>query len=81
MGSKTRGREKLIICSSCGRRVPRSKAVFLDRPVIYSTDLKTEDDIRSITWREQSYCPSCAKHRHIYQKKKMAAARNRAGGY
>ena len=40
----SRGRENLVICSSCGRRVPRTKAVSYSRAVVYSTDLKTAED-------------------------------------
>jgi len=65
-----KGREKLVICASCGRRVPRSKAVTYVRGVVFSTDLKTADDIKVFEKRKEYYCPSCGKHRKIYEKKK-----------
>jgi predicted RNA-binding Zn-ribbon protein involved in translation (DUF1610 family) len=65
-----KGREKLVICASCGRRVPRSKAVTYVRGVMFSTDLKTADDIKVFEKRKEYYCPSCGKHRKIYEKKK-----------
>jgi ribosomal protein S26 len=70
-----RGRENLIICCSCGRRMPKDKAVRLDRTIVYSTDLKTADDIKVFERRESYYCPSCGKKRHIYDKKKKLAMR------
>jgi len=71
----TKGREKLVNCASCGRRVPRTKAVSYQRGVVYSTDLKTADDIKVFERRKEYYCPSCGKHRKIYDKKKKMMAR------
>lgn len=76
MPSKTRGRERLLNCDSCGRRIPRDKAVSYSQMVVYSTDLKNADDVRTSLRREFHYCPSCGKHRHIYERKGRAAARN-----
>ncbi|MFA5105748.1 MAG: hypothetical protein WC506_02190 [Candidatus Micrarchaeia archaeon] len=87
MGNKKRGRERLINCDSCGARVPRDKAVSIYRSTVYSTDLKTADDVRTSISREFHYCPSCGKHKRIYEKKKNQAARARerrdswGGGY
>ncbi len=66
----SRGSESLVNCASCGRRVPRTKALSYSRFVTYSTDLKTADDIRVSERHKEYYCPSCGKHRHIYDKKK-----------
>ncbi len=77
MGSKKRGRERLVNCDSCGARVPRDKAVSIYRSTVYSTDLKTADDVRTSISREFHYCPSCGKHKRIYEKKKNQAARAR----
>ncbi|MBM3229034.1 hypothetical protein FJZ26_01255 [Candidatus Parvarchaeota archaeon] len=74
MGSKKRGRERLVNCDSCGSRVPRDKAVTLFRTSVYSTDLRTADDVRTSISREFHYCPSCGKHKRIYEKKKRQAA-------
>lgn len=71
----TKGSEKLICCASCGRRVPRTKAVSYQRGVMYSTDLKTADDIKVFETRKEYYCPSCGKHRKIYDKKKVQMAK------
>ncbi len=78
MPNKTRGRERLLNCDSCGRRIPRDKAVSYSQVTVYSTDLKNNDDVRTMLRREMHYCPSCGKHRHIYAKKGAAAARNAA---
>ena len=75
MGKKGRGREPLVVCSSCGRKIPRNKAVCLERPIVYSTDTKTKDEVKSVIRRKEYYCPSCAKHRHIYEKKKRMLRR------
>ena len=77
MARRSRGREGLVNCDSCGRRVPRDKVVELDRTIYLSTDLKTKDDVRFMTRRTGKYCPSCGKHKHIYEKKKEIAQRNR----
>lgn len=74
MGS--RGRERLVTCSSCGRSVPRDKAVVYSRGVAYSTELRgQEGDIRFFERRKMQYCPSCGKHLRIYEKKKKAMMR------
>ena len=83
MGSRTRGRERLLNCDSCGRRIPRDKAVSYERSTMYSTDLKTADDVRTFIRRENHYCPSCAKSKRIYEKKKeqMQRQRDRRASY
>ena len=75
MPSKTRGRERLVNCDSCGRRIPRDKAVSYDQMVVYSTDLKTADDVKSTTHIEKHYCISCAKSKRIFEKLKNRAIR------
>ena len=67
---KNKGREKLVRCSSCGRSIPRDKAVVYERNVSYSTDTRTADDIKYFERRKVHYCPSCGKHLRIYEKKK-----------
>lgn len=74
MPSKTRGRERLLNCDSCGRRIPRDKALTYDSITVYSTDLKNADDVRTMMRREMHYCPSCGKHKRLYEKKGRAAA-------
>ena len=41
-----RGKTTLVRCNGCGRSVSRSKAVVDFRPVVYSTDLRSADDLR-----------------------------------
>jgi ribosomal protein S26 len=81
MSRRVRGSIKLVNCASCGRRVPRDKALAYDRVTVYSTDLKTSDDVRTMLRREMHYCPSCAKHLRLYAKKaEMMARRSHAWG-
>ncbi|PIT84042.1 hypothetical protein COU37_05285 [Candidatus Micrarchaeota archaeon CG10_big_fil_rev_8_21_14_0_10_45_29] len=78
---KPRGRDKLITCDSCGRRVPRDKALSLDTFTTYSTEFKgdTEEeklnDTRTSLRREQHFCISCGKHRRLFDKKKRQVIR------
>ncbi|MEM3364304.1 MAG: hypothetical protein QXS93_02220 [Candidatus Micrarchaeia archaeon] len=69
-GKKSRGKEALVTCSSCGRSVPRGKAVQDNRFVRYSTELRTGDDVTYTDMRKVYYCISCGKHRKIFEKKK-----------
>ncbi len=68
-----RGKETLVICESCGRKVPRSKAVALEKSITFSTDMKNANDVRFFERRKVYYCISCAKHRHIFEIKKRRA--------
>ena len=71
-----RGRETIVGCVSCGRRMPRDKAVSYERSIIYSTDTRgDENDVRYFERRKTYYCPSCGKHKGIYEKKKKQAMR------
>lgn len=82
---KPRGKEKLITCDSCGRRVPRDKALTLDNITVYSTEFKGDseeeklNDVRHMLRREQHFCISCGKHRRLFDKKKRQMARRRDG--
>lgn len=69
-GKKGRGREPLVTCASCGRSVPRGKAVQDARRIVFSTELKTGNDVSYSDVRKVYYCISCAKHRKIFEKKK-----------
>lgn len=77
MGKKRRGRERLVTCESCGRTIPRDKAVSFSRRSRFSTDLRGSGDVSLLTDREVYYCISCAKHRRIFEKKRMIAARRK----
>jgi hypothetical protein len=65
--------------------MPRDKCCTYNRIAVYSTDMKTADDVRFTSRHENHYCPSCAKSKGIYEKKKQQAARRaereRAGGF
>jgi ribosomal protein S26 len=72
-----RGKEISVTCDSCGRKIPRNKAVAFSKAITFSTDLHTSDDIRFMERRKVYYCISCAKHRGIFEKKKEMAARGK----
>ncbi|MCX8174618.1 MAG: 40S ribosomal protein S26 [Candidatus Micrarchaeota archaeon] len=74
MANKIRGREKLVTCSSCGRTMPKDKSVKYGRMNVYSTELKSGDDVKATTFVESYYCISCAKHRRIFEKLGRKAA-------
>jgi ribosomal protein S26 len=71
----SRGREKLMTCESCHRQVPRGKAVEFEKRSVFSTDLRTADNIFTVSDRVVYYCISCAKHRKIFEKKKKMMQR------
>jgi ribosomal protein S26 len=75
MPNKTRGRERLVNCDACGRTIPRDKSVTYNRMNVYSTDLKTADDVRTTSRVESHYCISCAKSKRIFEKLKNRAIR------
>jgi ribosomal protein S26 len=75
MANKIRGREKLVTCASCGRTMPKDKSVKFGRVNVYSTELKTADDVKTSTFVENYYCISCGKHRKIFEKLKNRAMR------
>lgn len=77
MGKKRRGRDRLVTCASCGRSVPRDKAVEYTKRTHFTTDMKGEENVTYTDFRSSYYCPSCGKHRGIYQKKKEQARRKR----
>lgn len=77
MGSKRRGRERLMCCVSCGRMVPRDKAVDYEKRNMFTTDLRDQENVTAFSRNTEYYCISCAKHRKIFEKKKQQAARAR----
>jgi len=68
-----RGSDTLVVCESCGRKVPRNKAIIDEKAIRFSTELKTANDVRFFERRKVQYCISCAKHRGIFEKKKRQA--------
>ncbi|MBI2079657.1 hypothetical protein HYT84_02745 [Candidatus Micrarchaeota archaeon] len=79
MGNKRRGRERLSSCESCGRTIPRDKAIAFSKRSMFSTDLKGAgvENVSTFVERNVVYCISCAKHRGIFEKKKQMAQRKR----
>ena len=69
-----RGKETMTTCDSCGRKVPRNKAVIVEKGVRFGTDMHTTQDVRFFEKLKVTYCISCAKHRGIFEMKKRAAA-------
>ncbi|MEK6982793.1 MAG: hypothetical protein AABX38_07705 [Candidatus Micrarchaeota archaeon] len=76
----SRGRERLENCASCGRRIPRDKAISFSKRNFFSTDLKNADNISLSSVTDVYYCISCAKHRGIFEKKKRMAQKRRESG-
>ncbi|MCD6279733.1 hypothetical protein J7J26_03100 [Candidatus Micrarchaeota archaeon] len=76
-GKKKKGREKLVVCAACGRRIPRDRAIYVNRRQVYSTDTKKDDEVKTFSIIRLPYCISCAKHRGIFEKKKRQAKRKR----
>ncbi|MGC8537673.1 MAG: hypothetical protein ACP5MZ_01655 [Candidatus Micrarchaeia archaeon] len=68
-----RGKETIVICESCGRKIPRNKAVAFEKAVRFNTELKNANDVRFFEKMKVYYCVSCAKHRGIFEKKKRQA--------
>ncbi len=72
-----RGRATLVNCEGCGRKVPRTKAVVDYKPIVYSTDLRSADDLRYAEKRKIYYCISCAKSLGVFERKKRMSERSR----
>lgn len=70
-----RGKTTLVRCNACGRSVPRGKAVVDYRPIVYTTDLRSADDLRYIEKRKVYYCVSCGKSLGVYERKKKQQKR------
>ncbi len=75
-----RGKVPLVRCANCGRMVRRDKAVSLDKVMFANpldrNEVYDENYVRTFS-RKVYYCPSCAKHLRIYEKKKKMAERRR----
>ncbi|MDE1832947.1 MAG: hypothetical protein KGH58_00840 [Candidatus Micrarchaeota archaeon] len=71
----SRGKETVVVCDSCGRKVPRDKGVAYERAISFNTEMKNAQDVRFFERRKQWYCISCAKHRGIFEKLKRNAIR------
>jgi ribosomal protein S26 len=74
---KRRGRDRLMTCVSCGRAVPRDKAVDYERRSSFTTDFRDRENVTAFSSTLEYYCISCAKHRKIFEKKKRIAEKRR----
>ncbi len=74
---KRRGSDRLVSCISCGRSVPKNKAIEYERRSRISTDLRDENNVSTFLSNVEKYCISCAKHRKITEKLKKQAAKRR----
>ncbi len=68
-----RGKETIVICEQCGRKVPRNKGVMFEKAISFNTGMQNTNDVRFFERRKVWYCISCAKHRGIFEKKKRQA--------
>jgi len=68
-----RGKNTSVVCDSCGRSVPRNKAVDYEKVISMDTGMNTTKDVRLFEKRKIYYCISCAKHKRIFEKKKREA--------
>ena len=72
---KERGKETLVTCAFCGRKVPKYKTFSVVRGFrITDPMLKEELGFRgrgmSLMSSKMYACPGCARHRHIVRRKK-----------
>lgn len=74
--TKSRGKESVITCSFCGRKVPKYKTFGVTRGFsITDPMLKKELGFRGRSGlnllQNRTYaCPACARHRRIVRKKR-----------
>lgn len=73
----SRGSEPLEVCSKCGRRIPRSKAIQDQKSYSLGTELGTSEDVDLRGRRTVMYCISCAKHGRVLEKLKKKNERKR----
>ncbi len=76
-----RGKEPLVTCDNCGRKMPRNKAVSYEKMIRFGTDPSDKNNVRFMSSRKIYYCISCAKHRGIFSKKAEEAARRASRGF
>ena len=71
-----RGKETMVICGFCGRKVPKYKTFSVVRGFRITDPLLREElKIRggrgiSLMSNKMYACPGCARHRHIVRRKK-----------
>ncbi|MBN2330758.1 MAG: hypothetical protein JXC85_02990 [Candidatus Aenigmarchaeota archaeon] len=71
-----RGKETLVTCAFCGRKVPKYKTFSVVRG-FRITDPLLKEELRpgnrrpiSLMSSKMYACPACARHRHIVRRKK-----------
>ena len=74
--TKTRGKESVITCGFCGRKVPRYKTFSVTRGFVITDpllkkELGIKDRGRFNLMQSKTYaCPGCARHRRIVRKRR-----------
>ena len=74
--TKTRGKESMVTCGFCGRRVPRYKTFPVFKGFRITDPLIKKElgsrDRRGISMMSNKVhaCPACARHRNIVRKKR-----------
>lgn len=70
-----RGKEPLVTCDNCGRKMPRNKAVAYEKMIRFGTDPNSQQNVRFMSSRKVYYCISCGKHKGIFERKAHDAER------
>jgi len=76
--ARSRGNELRVVCSFCGKKVPRYKALTKVKgiPLLDPTIKKELSDSNLLLPKKKLYiCPSCARHRRISQPGKSRKSR------
>ena len=74
--TKTRGRESVITCSFCGRKVPKYKTFSVVKgfgitdPMLRRELGNRSREELSLFSSKMHACPACARHRNIVRKKR-----------
>lgn len=71
--TKTRGKEGIVTCGFCGRKVPRYKTFAVSRTFRISDPLLRKEGygrLGSLGHSKVYACPGCARHRKIVRKKR-----------
>jgi small subunit ribosomal protein S26e len=72
--TKTRGRESMVTCDFCGRKVPKYKTFpvikgFRITDPVLRNELRQQNRGMFSTVNRAHACPACARHRNIVRKK------------
>jgi ribosomal protein S26 len=70
--TKTRGKESVISCGFCGRKVPKYKTFSVTRGFRITDPVLRRELGRSFSLSQSKMyaCPGCARHRNIVRRKK-----------